>query len=102
MKTYIHVHVGGELLGGDCCLMQGCTMAKALSNLHVCLVVERWSARVADLERAGTYMYLRYSSRSIRDAYWYDIWLTKCQLADDAALLATTPAGTEQVMLVYT
>ena len=84
-------------------LRQGCCMAPVLFNLYACLVVERWTARVAELKGVG--IYLRYKNdgklfrRYTRNAH--ESWLTECQLADGAALLATTRTGAERAMKEY-
>ena len=64
-------------------LRQSCTLTPVLVlfNIYACLVVERWAARVANVEGVG---------------------MTECQFADDAALLATTREGAEQAMREYT
>ena len=78
-------------------------MAPVLFNLYACLVVERWTARVAELKGVG--IYLRYKNdgklfrRYTRNAH--ESWLTECQFADDAALLATTQTGAERAMKEY-
>ena len=78
-------------------------MAPVLFNLYACLVVERWTARVAELKGVG--IYLRYKNdgklfrRYTRNAH--ESWLTECQFADDAALLATTRTGAERAMKEY-
>ena len=81
-------------------LRQGCCMAPVHFNLYACLVVERWTERVAKLEAVG--IYLRYKNdgklfrRYTRNAH--KSWLTECQFANDAALLATTWTGAERAM----
>ena len=72
-------------------------------TLYACLVVKQWSARVESDDSVGTY--LRYKldyqlfRRSTRNAE--ECHLRECQFADDAALLATTRAGVEQVLVSY-
>ena len=72
-------------------------MAPVLFNLYSCLVIERWTARVSDLEDTG--IYLRYKldkklfRRYTRNAE--EMKTSECQFADDAALLATSKRGAE-------
>ena len=76
MKAQLSIN--GELveekIDVDNGLRQGCTMAPTLFNLYACLMMERWTARVEDLEGAGTcllYKYngcLLYTSPSPRDS----------------------------------
>ena len=84
-------------------LRQGCCMAPVLFNLYACLVVERWTARIAELEGVGIYLRYKHDGklfrRSLRSAE--EVWLTECQFADDAALLATTREGAERAMEEY-
>ena len=50
------LHSRGKLLDNikvDNDLRQRCSMAPALFNLHVCLVVERWKEKVKDVEGVG-------------------------------------------------
>ncbi len=84
-------------------LRQGCTLAPVLFNLHACLVAERWSSRMADVEGAGTYLRFKFNQRlfrrSTRNAQ--ETQVTECQFADDAALLARTQTGAEKATLEY-
>ena len=41
-------------------LRQGCTMAPTLFNLYACLMMERWTAQVRDLEGPGTCLLYKY------------------------------------------
>ena len=72
-------------------------MAPVLFNLYSCLVIERWTARVSNLEDTG--IYLRYKldkklfRRYTRNAEEMEV--NECQFADDAALLATSKRGAE-------
>ena len=84
-------------------LRQGCSMLVVLFNLYSCLVIERWNARVSSLEGAG--IYLRYKlhrklfRRYTRNAK--EVKVNECQLADDAALLATTKRGAVLITTEY-
>ena len=74
-------------------------MAPVLFNLYSCLVIERWTVRVSNLENTG--IYLRYKldkklfRRFTRNAEEMEV--NECQFADDAALLATAKRGSELV-----
>ena len=65
MKTQISIN--GELVDEkidvDNGLRQGCTMAPTLFNLYACLMVERWEARVEDIEGAGTCLLYKYNGK---------------------------------------
>ncbi len=84
-------------------LRQGCTLAPVLFNFHACLVAERWSSRMADVEGAGTYLHFKFDQilfrKSTRNAQ--ETQVTECQFADDAALLARTQTGAEKAMMEY-
>ena len=84
-------------------LLQGCCMAPALFNLYACLVVECWTARVAEMEGVGIYLRYKYDGKLFRryTKNAEETWLTECQFADDAALRARTREGTERVMKEY-
>ena len=105
MKAQLSIN--GELveekIDVDNGLRQGCTMAPTLFNLYACLMMERWTARVEDLEGAGTCLLYKYDGklfrRSTRDAH--QTRMSDCQFADDTALLATTRYGAEQATLAY-
>ncbi len=61
MKAQLSIN--GELLeriGIDNGLRQGCTMAPILFNLNACLMMERWTAQVRDLEGPGTCLLYKY------------------------------------------
>ena len=64
------VRVDGKLLEEeidvDNELRQGCTLAPVLFNIYACLVVERWSARVADMEGVGMYLRFKYDQKLFR------------------------------------
>ena len=102
------VRISGELLAEEIDvengLRQGCTMAPVLFNLYACLVVERWSSRVSGVDGVGTFLLHKFDQklfrRSTRNAC--ESQLTDGQFADDAVLLTTTRAGTEQAMMSYT
>ena len=103
MKAQISIN--GELLEEkievENGLRQGCTLAPTLFNLYACLVMERWTERVAGLEGVGTGMLCKFDlfRRSTKDSQ--QVQLNECQFADDAALLATTRSGAEQAILTY-
>ena len=101
------VYIDGELLEEEISVLnglrQGCTMAPTLFNLYSCLVMERWMEQVRHLEGVG--ICLRYkldgklfrrSTRASEQAY-----VTDCQFADDAAILASTRHGAEQAIMAY-
>ena len=107
MKAQLSIN--GELLvekiGLDNGLRQGCTMAPTLFNLNACLMMERWTAQVRDLEGTGTC--LLYTSmydgklfrRSTRGASHTQ--MNECQFANDTALLATNRHAAEVATLAY-
>ena len=78
-------------------------MAPALFNLDACLVVKRWAARVAEMEGVGIYLKYKHDRKLFRrdTKNAEETWLTGCQFADDAALLATTREGAERAMKEY-
>ena len=84
-------------------LRQGCCMAPVLFNLYASLVVERWTARIAKLGGVGVYLRYKHDGKLFRryTKNAKEAWLTECQFADDAALLATTREGTERAMEEY-
>ena len=84
-------------------LRQGCTLAPTLFSLYACLVMERWTAQVRDLEGVGTSMLCKLDGKLFRRSTRgsQQVHLTECQFADDAALLATTRSGAEQAILIY-
>ena len=84
-------------------LRQGCTLAPTLFSLYACLVMERWTAQVRDLEGVGTSMLCKLDGKLFRRSTGgsQQVHLTECQFADDAALLATTRSGAEQAILIY-
>ena len=64
------VSVNGELLAVDIkvkvnCLRQGYTMAPVLSNLYTCLVFERWSSKVADLDSVETLLLYKFALQKV-------------------------------------
>ena len=100
------IRINGELLeeidvGNG--LRQVCTMAPVLFNLFACLVLERWSSRIAGVEGVGTCLLHKFDRKLFRRSTrnTLESQMTECQFADDAALLATTRAGAEQAMLSY-
>ena len=84
--------INGKLVHGkidvDNGLRQGCTMAPTLVNLYACRMVERWTARVEDIERAGTCLLDKYDGKLFGGPH--QTQMNECQFADDTALLATT------------
>ena len=105
MKARVRVH--GKLLEEeidvDNRLRQGCTSAPVLFNIYACLVVERWSARVADMEGVGMYLRFKYDQKLFRryTRNAQETRMSECQFADDVALLATTCVGAEQAIREY-
>jgi len=105
MKAQLSIN--GELLEEkidvDNGLRQGCTMAPTLFNLYACLMMERWTAQVRDLEGAGTCLLYKYDGklfrRSTRGAR--QTQMNECQFADDTALLATNRHAAELATLAY-
>ena len=97
--------INGKLVHGmisvDNGLRQGVHMAPTLFNLYACLMAERWTARVEDIEGTGKCLWYKYDGklfrRSIRGSH--QTRMNECQFADDTALLATTRYGVEQATL---
>ena len=84
-------------------LRQGCCMAPVLFNLYTSLVVECWTARIAKLGGVGVYLRYKHDGKLFRryTKNAKEAWLTECQFADYAALLATTREGAEKAMEEY-
>ena len=84
-------------------LRQGCCMAPVLFNLYSSLVVERWAAKMENVEGAGVYLRYKHDGKLFRryTRNAQETKITECQFADDAALLATTRAGAERALREY-
>ena len=84
-------------------LRQGCCMAPVLFNLYTCLAVERLLVRVEDTE--GVSITIKYKQdkklfrRYTKNACERKI--TKCQVADDAAVLSSSRSGAEKAAMEY-
>ena len=63
-EMMVRVCMNRELLAKDIKvengLRQRCTMAPVLFNLHACLMLERWSSQVADLNGVGTLLLYKF------------------------------------------
>ena len=84
-------------------LRQGCHMAPVLFNLHTCLAVERWLARVKDSEGVGITIKFQQDRKLLRryTVIAREKKLTECQFANDAALLSSTSSGAETAVVEY-
>ena len=78
-------------------------MVPVLLNLYTCLAVEKWLARVEDVEGVGITIKYKFDKKLFR-RYTRNACerkLTECQFADDAALLSSTRSGAETVAVEY-
>ena len=84
-------------------LRQGCCMVAFLFNLYTCLAVERWLERVKDVEGVGMTMQYKLDKKQFR-RYTRNVSerrVTRCQFADDGALLASARPAAEKAALMY-
>ena len=84
-------------------LRQGCCMAPVLFNIYAGLLVERWKDRVAGKSGVGVNLNYKHDRKLFRryTRNANQINLTELQFADDAALLASTREGAEEVARTY-
>ena len=78
-------------------------MALMLFNLFSCLVIERWRARLEEVEGVGVDLHFKYDEKLFR-RYSRNAQvrlLTECLFADDGALLATSRNGMERAVQEY-
>ena len=84
-------------------LRQGCCMAPVLFNLYSCLAIERWLARIENVEGVGitikykndNKLFRKYTRNSCEKK------ITEWQFADDAAIYASTRSGAERAAVEY-
>ena len=84
-------------------LRQGCCMAPVLFNLYACVFVERWLARIENLDGVGLTLKYKHDQKLFRryTRNAEETRLTELQFADDAALLAKTREGAENAIRMY-
>ena len=78
-------------------LRQGCCMAPMLFNLYSCLAVERWLAKIENVE--GVVISIRYKNdKKLFRRYTRNSCekITECQFADDAAVFASARSSAER------
>ena len=84
-------------------LRQGCCMAPVLFNLYTCIVVERWHARIEQVEGVGVTLKFEHDGKLFRryTRNAEETTLTECQFADDGALLAASRHGAKRAVQEY-
>ena len=86
-------------------LRQGCCMAPVLFNLYSCLAVERWLARIENIEGAGNTIKYKNNNYSGGTLASYrnccEKKSTECQFSDGTAILTSTRSGTERAPVEY-
>ena len=84
-------------------LRQGCTLALTLFNVHACLVAERWSTKVSEIDGIGIRVKYKLDGKLIKkytkNGSHYT--LKECQFADNAALLGTAIEGMDPAKSAY-
>ncbi len=87
----------------DSYLRQGCCMPPVIFNLHTCLMMECWQARVERVPGVGINIKYKYDEKLFR-RYTRNAMerkLTECLFADDGAILASTRSGAERAVAEF-
>ena len=78
-------------------------MAPVPFNLFSCLVIERWRARLEEVEGVGVDLYFKYDEKQFRRCIRIAQvrLLMECLFAEDGALLATSRNDMERAVQEY-